>query len=53
MSALKTRSELSNAVRKAADGSLRQAPLGKIGLLSQASVRIEPYATPRTTVSPK
>ena len=34
------------AVRKAPNGDLQQAPLRKIGLLANSSLRVEPYATP-------
>jgi hypothetical protein len=34
------------AVRKAASGDLEQAPLRKIGLIANDSLRVEPYATP-------
>lgn len=34
------------AVRKSAGGDLEQAPLHKIGLLANDSLRVEPYATP-------
>lgn len=34
------------AVKKAANGDLQQAPLQKVGLLANASLRIEPYKTP-------
>ena len=34
------------AVKKAANGDLQQAPLRQIGLLSNASLRVEPYASP-------
>ena len=34
------------AVRKSATGDLEQAPLRKIALISNESLRIEPYATP-------
>lgn len=34
------------AVRKAADGSLEQAPLRKVTLLSHDTLRVEPYASP-------
>ena len=33
------------AVGRAKDGSLQQAPLRKIGVLANASLRVEPYAT--------
>ena len=33
------------AVRKADNGDLEQAPLRKIGLMSNASLRVEPYAS--------
>jgi len=34
------------AVRHAASGELEQAPLRKIGLLANSSLRVEPYASP-------
>ena len=34
------------AVRKAPNGDLQQAPLHKVGLLANNSLRVEPYATP-------
>jgi len=34
------------AVRKAATGDLEEAPLHKIGLIANDSLRVEPYATP-------
>lgn len=34
------------AVKKAANGDLQQAPLRKVGLLANTSLRVEPYATP-------
>jgi hypothetical protein len=34
------------AVRKAASGDLEQAPLRQIGLLSNESLRVEPYSSP-------
>jgi len=34
------------AVRKAPNGDLQQAPLHKVGLLANSSLRVEPYATP-------
>jgi len=34
------------AVRKADSGDLEQAPLRKIGLLANESLRVEPYASP-------
>ena len=34
------------AVRKAPTGDLEQAPLHKIGLISNDTLRVEPYATP-------
>lgn len=34
------------AVRKDAKGDLEQAPQAKVGLLANASLRVEPYATP-------
>jgi hypothetical protein len=38
------------AVRHAPNGELEQAPLRKIGLLANASLRVEPYATPLKVV---
>jgi hypothetical protein len=34
------------AVRKSSSGDLEQAPLHKIGLIANDSLRVEPYATP-------
>jgi hypothetical protein len=34
------------AVRHAPNGELEQAPLRKIGLLANSSLRVEPYASP-------
>ena len=34
------------AVHKSASGDLEQAPLRKIGLIANNSLRVEPYATP-------
>lgn len=34
------------AVRKAETGALEQAPLRKIGLMANASLRVEPYTSP-------
>ena len=34
------------AVRKASNGDLEQAPLRQIGLLSNESLRVEPYSSP-------
>ena len=34
------------AVRKGASGDLEQAPLHKVGLIANESLRVEPYATP-------
>src|SRR5919201_158159 len=33
------------AVRKGADGELQQGPLRQVGILANASLRIEPFAT--------
>ncbi|MEK9282872.1 MULTISPECIES: hypothetical protein [unclassified Bradyrhizobium] len=33
-------------VRRGQNGELQQAPTAKIGLLANASLRVEPYATP-------
>jgi hypothetical protein len=38
------------AVRKAPTGDLEQAPLRQIGLISNESLRIEPYQTPLKVV---
>ena len=40
------------AVRKAANGDLEQAPLRQIGLMSNESLRVEPYASPLKVVPP-
>jgi hypothetical protein len=34
------------AVKKAANGDLQQAPLQKIGVMANTSLRVEPYKTP-------
>jgi hypothetical protein len=34
------------ASKKAANGELQQAPLQKIGVMSNYSLRVEPYKTP-------
>lgn len=34
------------AVRKHAEGDLEQAPLARVGLLANESLRVEPYASP-------
>jgi len=34
------------AVKKAPNGDLQQAPLRQVGLLANASLRVEPYASP-------
>ncbi|HEY2136864.1 MAG TPA: hypothetical protein VGH49_13310 [Xanthobacteraceae bacterium] len=34
------------AVKKAQNGDLQQAPLRQVGLLANASLRVEPYASP-------
>ncbi len=38
------------AVRKAANGDLEQAPLRQVGLMSNESLRVEPYASPLKVV---
>jgi len=38
------------AVRHAASGELEQAPLRKVGLLANTSLRVEPYASPLKVV---
>lgn len=38
------------AVRKAETGALEQAPLRKIGLMANASLRVEPYTSPLKVV---
>ena len=38
------------AVKKAANGDLQQAPLRQVGLLANASLRVEPYATTVTVL---
>jgi hypothetical protein len=38
------------AVRKASSGDLEQAPLRQIGLMSNESLRVEPYASPLTVI---
>ncbi len=39
------------AARKAKDGELEQAPLAKISLQAQGTLRIEPYRTPLRVVA--
>jgi hypothetical protein len=39
------------AVRHAPSGELEQAPLRKIGLLANTSLRVEPYASPLKVVA--
>ena len=41
------------AVKKAANGDLQQAPLKKVGLLANASLRVEPYATTYKVLPPE
>jgi hypothetical protein len=38
------------AVRKADNGELEQAPLRKVGVLANESLRVEPYASPLKVV---
>ena len=38
------------AVKQAANGTLQQAPLRQVGLLANASLRVEPYASPLTVL---
>jgi hypothetical protein len=38
------------AVKKGANGDLQQAPLRQVGLLANASLRVEPYATTVTVL---
>jgi hypothetical protein len=40
------------AVRKAQNGDLQQAPLHRVGILANTSLRVEPYATPLPIVAP-
>jgi len=40
------------AVRKADNGDLEQAPLRKIGLMSNDSLRVEPYTSPLKVLPP-
>lgn len=39
------------AVRKAKDGELEQAPLAKISVQAQGTLRVEPYRTPLRVVA--
>jgi hypothetical protein len=41
------------AVRKAENGDLVEAPLQRIGLLANGSLRVEPYSTDLTVVAPE
>jgi len=38
------------AVQRSKEGALQQAPLRKIGVLANASLRVEPYTTPYKVV---
>ena len=52
--ALATKGELTvwqYAVRHAPNGELEQAPLRKIGLLANTSLRVEPYASPLKVIA--
>ncbi|MGN6311088.1 MAG: hypothetical protein ACTHNN_16235 [Xanthobacteraceae bacterium] len=52
--ALRSRGSMSfwrYAVRKGKDGELEQAPLAKISVLANDSLRIEPYATPLRVIA--
>lgn len=52
--ALRSRGSMSfwrYAVRKGKDGELEQAPLSKISVLANDSLRIEPYATPLRVIA--
>ncbi len=40
------------AVRKASNGDLQQGPLQQIGLMANASLRVEPYKTPLAILPP-
>ena len=40
------------AVRRSGTGDLQQAPLRRIGVLANGSLRVEPYATPLPVVAP-
>lgn len=51
--ALATKGELTvwqYAVRHAPNGELEQAPLRKVGLLANSSLRVEPYSSPLKVV---
>ena len=37
-------------MKKAANGDLQQGPLRQVGLLANASLRVEPYASPLTVL---
>lgn len=52
--ALRSRGSMSfwrYAVRKGKDGELEQAPLARISVLANDSLRIEPYATPLRVIA--
>jgi hypothetical protein len=52
--ALRSRGSMSfwrYAVRKGKDGELEQAPLSKISVLANDSLRIEPYTTPLRVIA--
>lgn len=40
------------AVRRSGTGDLQQAPLRRIGVLANGSLRVEPYAAPLPVVAP-
>ncbi|WP_374251309.1 hypothetical protein [Xanthobacter sp.] len=41
------------AVRKAADGALEQAPVARVSILGNDSLRVEPYTTPLKIIAPQ
>lgn len=54
--ALKAKGEVTlwrYAVRKGADGALEQAPVARVSILSNDSLRVEPYTTPLKIIAPQ
>ncbi|NMN57372.1 hypothetical protein FHT36_001269 [Xanthobacter sp. SG618] len=41
------------AVRKGADGALEQAPVARVSILGNDSLRVEPYTTPLKIIAPQ
>ena len=54
--ALKAKGEVTlwrYAVRKGADGALEQAPVARVSILGNDSLRVEPYTTPLKIIAPQ